>query len=574
MPAKPQPGPRKVNQRRHPRLTATRLRLALCALLALGAAPALAQAVPNAGQLLNETQRADKEAAPRAPAPELIQENAPRAAINLPAGVQIAVSHFRISGAKAFGTQSLADLVKPWEGQTLDVNGLNDAAGAITRHYQNQGFLLAYAYLPVQKIEQGVVEIAVLEGTVDSVQIVTAQDVRLSDEAIQSYVQGIAQAPQMRQAELESRLLMLNDIPGVVARASFAPGSRAGTADVIVTVAEEEPLVYSVDFNNQGSKSTGEYRLGAQFQLRNLFGQGDSTRLRLQSSTGMELVTGSLSTRMPLGGQGWSADASASRLSYELGAPYAALGARGEASTVHLGLGRQLLRSIDQNLSLSAGYDYKDLVDVLELGGSNNRKHSAQLALGLTASQRDALLGGGQWQASLGYVAGTLDWDSPNSIQAPSGQFRKFSLDLSRRQALDADWSATARVNGQWALDNLDSSEKYALSGPYGVRAFAPGQASVDRGGVLALELRRAWALSGGLFSASVFYDAAYGRYAVKPAAGVSNSVHLHGGGLGLGWANGADLDLSLTAAWSDSPAPSADGDRQPSVYFQITKGF
>lgn len=542
--------------------------------LAGAPAPAPAQTVPNAGQLLNETQRADKEAAPRASAADLIQENAPRPAIQLPAGVHIAVSRFRISGAKSFDADTLAALVKPWEAQELDVNGLNDAAGAITRHYQNRGFLLAYAYLPVQKIEQGVVEIAVLEGTVDSVQIVTAQDVRLSDEAIQSYVEGIAQTPQVLQADLERRLLMLNDIPGVVARASFAPGARAGTADVIVTVAEEEPLVYSVDFNNQGSKSTGEYRVGAQFQFRNLFGEGDSSRLRLQSSTGMELVTGSLSTRVPLGGQGWSAEAAASRLSYELGAPYAALGARGEASTLHLGLNRQLLRSVDDNLSASLGYDYKDLVDVLELGGSNNRKHSAQFSLGLNGSQRDALLGGGQSQASLLFASGTLDWDSPNSSQAPTGLFRKFSLDVSRRQVLGADWSASGRLSGQWALDNLDSSEKYALTGPYAVRAFAPGQASVDSGGVLTLELRKLWMQSGGTFSASVFYDYARGRYAVSPAPGVANGVSLRGGGLGLGWANGAYLDLSVTAAWRDSPAPTSDGDRQPYVYFQITKGF
>jgi hemolysin activation/secretion protein len=360
----------------------------------------------------------------------------------------------------------------------------------------------------------------------------------------------------------------------VVARASFAPGSKPGTADVIVTVAEEDPLVYSVDFNNQGSKSTGEYRAGAQFQFRNLFGQGDSTRMRLQSSTGMEMVTGSLSTRVPLGGEGWSADAALSRLTYELGAPYTALGARGEASTVHVGLARQMLRGMDDNLSFNAGYDFKDLTDVLELGGSYNRKHSAQFSVGLSASHRDALLGGGQSQLTLGYARGTLDWDSGNTSQAPSGSFGKYSFDASRRQALGADWSAFARATGQWALDNLDSSEKFTLTGPFGVRAFAPGQVSVDRGGVLALELRRAWLISGGTVSASAFYDYARGGYSVVPSAGVANRVSLHGGGVGLGWANGADLDLSVTAAWRDSPAQSTDSDRQPYIYFQVTKGF
>ena len=33
-------------------------------------------------------------------------------------------------------------------------------------------------------------------------------------------------------------------------------------------------------------------------------------------------------------------------------------------------------------------------------------------------------------------ASGTLDWDSPNSSQAPTGLFRKFSLDATRRQSL------------------------------------------------------------------------------------------------------------------------------------------
>jgi hemolysin activation/secretion protein len=548
--------------------------LFVSALLALGAGSITAQTLPNAGQLLNEIQKSDRESLPRTEVKDLIQESAPRPAIKLPEGAQVDVARFRVTGNKAFAGELLASLVKPWEGRVLDVNGLNDAAGAITRHYQSQGFLLAYAYLPVQKIEQGVIEIAVLEGTVDSVQIVTAQDVRLSDEVIQKYVEGITQTPQVLQSDLERRLLLLNDIPGVVARASFAPGARPGTADVIVTVAEEDPLAYSVDLNNQGSESTGEFRLGALFQFKNLFGLGDSTRLRLQSSPRVSLTTGSLNTRVPFGGQGWSAEAGVSRLSYTLGAPYDSLGARGEANAVHLGLNYQLARSMDENISLTGGYDYKDLADVLDLINNNNKKHSQQVSLGFSASSRSPWLGGGSTQSTLTYSAGTLDWDSVPASGAATGFFSKLSFDASHRQALFADWSVSIRASGQQAFDNLDSSEKYALTGPFGVRAYAPGQASVDSASVIALELRKALALTGRTFSGSLFYDYARGEFAARPAIGVDNDIVLHGFGLGLGWANGADLDFSITAAWRGSPMLSANTDRNPYIYFQVTKGF
>lgn len=549
------------------------LPLVAAGLVAIGSSSAWAQTIPNAGQLLTDVQKSDKEALTRAPTPDLIEPNAPRAAIKLPEGAQVDVSRFRITGNKSFGSDLLASLVKPWEGRVLGVDGLNEAAGAITRHYQNQGYLLAYAYLPAQKIEQGIIEIAVLEGTVDSVQIVTAQDVRLSDEVIQKHVEGIAQSPQVLQADLERRLLLLNDIPGVVARASFAPGAKPGTADVVVTVAEEEPLIFAMDFNNHGSSSTGEYRLGAQFHLRNLFGLGDSTRVRLQTSQKGELVSGSLNTRVPINGQGLNAEAGVSRLTYELGAPYSSLGARGEANVLHMGLNHQLVRSMNDNVSVSAGYDYKDLADVLEFI-SSNKKTSHQLSLGMTSSSRDTFWGGGLTQSTLGYVTGTLSWDSGGAGTAPAGHFSKLTFDVSRRQVVGVDWSLSGRLSGQHAFDNLDSSEKYSLTGPYGVRAYAPGQVSVDRGSVTTLELRRSWMLSGGTFSGNLFYDFAHGNFDVDPIAGVNNQITLRGLGLGLNWANSADLDVSVTAAWRGSQVLSTDADRKPYIYFQINKGF
>ncbi len=549
------------------------LPLIAAGMVVIGSNSAWAQTVPNAGQLLTDVQKSDKEALTPAPTPDLIEPNAPRAAIKLPAGAKVEVARFRLSGNKSFGDEFLTGLVKPWEGRVLDVDGLNDAAGAITRHYQSQGYLLAYAYLPAQKIEQGVVEIAVLEGTVDSVQIVTAQDVRLSDEVIQQHVEGIAQAPQALQTDLERRLLLLNDIPGVVARASFVPGAKPGTADVVVTVVEEEPLVSTIDLNNYGSDSTGEFRLGVQFYLRNLFGLGDSTRVRLQTSQNAELVSGSINARVPLNGRGLSAEAGLSRLTYELGAPYSALGARGEANVLHLGLIHQLVRGMHDNVSLSAAYDFKDLTDVIEFI-SNNKKTSHQLNLGMSASTRDTFGGGGLTQSALGLTTGTLSWDQGAAGTSPSGHFSKMTFDVSRRQALGADWTLSARLSGQHAFDNLDSSEKYALTGPYGVRAYAPGQASVDSASTVALELRRAWLLSGGTFSSSLFYDYARGSFDADPVFGVNNQVSLRGSGLGLNWSNGADLSVSLTAAWRGSKVLSVDDDRKPYFYFQVIKGF
>lgn len=541
----------------------------LTALAGCPAGSALAQTPTDAGALMRDAQRAEREAAPAREPQPLIDEAAPRSAIRLPEGATLEVARFRITGNRAIADDVLADLVRPWEGRTLDVNGLNDAAGAITRHYQNRGYLLAYAYLPAQRIVQGVVEIAVLEGTIDAVQIVTAQDVRLRDEVIQRHLEGVESAPQVLQQDIERRLLLLNDIPGVVARAAFTPGARPGTADIVVTVAEEEPLTNAIDFNNHGSNTTGEFRLGARFQLRNLFGWGDSTQFRVLASEEGRLVNGHLITRVPLGGQGWVAEAGLSRLTYELGAPFSVLGARGEANVLHVGGQYALSRGMHANLSLLARYEYKDLEDKLAAVPNNrNQKHSHLLSVGVQGSRRDALLGGGHSLGLLQLAAGSLHWDSSRPAGAPSGAFTKLSLDGSRRQALVGNWNLYGRLSGQYGFNGLDSSEKYALTGPYGVRAYAPGELNVDRGALLALELRHTWALTGSTLTGSLFHDLARGRIAAD------NQPILRGTGLGLAWSNADDLDFSLSAAWRGNRTPTSGDDRRPYIYFVMNVGF
>lgn len=275
----------------------------LGALLGLASAalvPAWAQTPPDAGRLLEETRQPARPTLPPATAPRVVDVPV-RPTISLPEGVTVQAGSFRVTGASSYPAELLSGLLQPWVGKRLDINGLNEAAGTITRHYQRNGHLLTYAYIPAQRVADGVVEIAVLEGKLEGVQIVTAQDVRLRDEVVQAHTDRLVTDTEnprpVLQAEVERQMLLLNDLPGVTARAAFTPGSSTGGAEMVVSVAEDEPLALRMELNNHGSRSTGEYRAGIGLQLRDLFGWGDHTQARaLVSNKG-----------------GWSAAASAVR---------------------------------------------------------------------------------------------------------------------------------------------------------------------------------------------------------------------------------------------------------------------
>lgn len=534
-----------------------------------GAAP------PDAGQVLREMRGGERDMRPEK-AEEPVIEALPRPAIKLPEGIRIPVGAFRVSGNSAIPSAELDALVRPWAGQTLDLAGLNDAAGAITRHYQSRGYLLSYAYLPAQKVVDGVVEIAVLEGRVDAVQVVAAQDVRLRDDVIQRHVGDIAEASTLRQADLERRLLLLNDMPGVVARGAFTPGARPGTADLVLSVVEEDPLANSLVFNNHGGDSTGHLRLGVNFQLKDIFGLGDSTRFNLLASEKGLLVNGGLNTRVPVGGDGWALEAGLGRVTYELDGAFANLGARGEATSLSLGASYPILRGLDRNLYFQAGYEHKWLRDLLTLIADETRKHSDAFSLRLSLDQRDDFLGGGRSNVSLGLLRGDLSASTTGLVTPRAqGNFNKINAVLGRQQNLGGNWSLSGHAQGQYTRDNLDSSEKLGLTGPYGVRAYGPGELTADRGALASLELRYSQPFTGGTLTWSLFHDHAWAiRDVSAPPGSAGNRVSLLGSGFGAEWRAGEDLRALVTAAWRGGLGPSVDGDSRPRVYFQLNKGF
>ena len=536
---------------------------------------AWAQTPPDAGRLLEETRPPLRPTLPSQTAPKVIEAPV-RPTINMPEGVAVTAAGFRITGAQSYPESVLTELVKPWVGKKLDIAGLNEAAGAITRYYQSAGHLLTYAYLPAQRVADGVIEIAVLEGRLEGVQIVTAQDVRLRDEVIQAHTEGLSDKPPLLQADVERKLLLLSDIPGVVARAAFTPGSTTGAAEMVVSVAEDEPLDFRAEINNHGARSTGQFRMGLTLQLRDLFGWGDSTRGTLLVSNKGSLVSGSLASSVPLGGDGWRMGASASHLSYQLAGVFRRAGATGSADTAGLDFGYALIRSTDTNVALKTGFEYKWLRDDLQVPGTSNPKRNGVFELGASFDRRDGLggLSAGNATVSTGRLRLLDEQHRSDDIAGlrTAREWRKLYAQVARQQALSGPYSLYLRLAGQTTGANLDSSEKLGLAGPGTVRAYAPGEASVDQGGFGSLELRYSMDYLGGNLVGALFHDRAAGRINRQPLPSVSdNAVTLSGTGLSVQW-NGGDYGLSASVAWRGSRLPTAEGgDPRPRVYLQLS---
>ena len=510
-------------------------------LLALVPTVAAAQLIPipGGGEVLRERERPDPALqAPSKPAPRIIEEQRPVVAPTDTTRVE--VKGFRVTGASLFGADELGGLLTEWIGRELTLGQLHEAAARITAHYRSHGYLLSRAYLPAQEVRDGVVEVAVLEGSIGKTEV--ANESRMSDAQVRDYLAPASGPGAISGSKLERSLLLLNDLPGVdSATATLEPGQSVGQTDVTVNV-KPSPLVSgSVDADNQGNPYTGRNRVGTSFFLDSPLGLADRLSLRLQTSD-EQTRYGRLAYQLPLGSQGWQAGVAFDASNYRVGREFAALDAHGDTHTVGAYTSYPFIRSSDLRLDGTFGADRRKLEDHTVVTDEETVVRRAYL--GLSSQVRTE--GDQLYNAGAQLVAGDVDIRSPGKLAIDevsartNGRFNKLNFTGDGLFPLGGGWSAYAQASGQLASKNLDSSEKFSLGGAFGVRAYPEGEAPGDEGLLLKGELRYALAspVLGGFVRLNGFIDHGEIRTNNNPfIAAADNRRSLSAFGLGLDWA-------------------------------------
>jgi hemolysin activation/secretion protein len=462
--------------------------IGFCTLLALFCGVTQAQQPPDSGGLLRDQPKPPPAAAPK-PAP------AKPAAAPAPAdgGPTILVKGFRITGATLIPAAELNDQLKDFIDQELTISQLQRAAPTLIAYYARKGYL-ARVVLPPQEVLNGIVSISVIEGRRGGLQVERKDGSRVDAARVRAFVERrLGAGSAMNIANLEESLNILNDQPGVIARSSVAPGSGEGGVDVVVT-AEDKPLWnFAVGANNHGARASGTAQVNGYVGLANPTGLFDAASLLVNASRGT--TYGRIDYSLAAGNSGLRLGVNASALKYDLVQPtFSALQANGTARTVGLSAAYPLFRHAERSLSLGANLDAKRLRDLTVAGETSNRRvHVA--SVGLSGFASDQFFGGGTTQYDATVSAGESDQRNAAALAADlatrqvQGNYSKFGYGLRRLQALGGDWTLSAALRGQLASKNLDSTERFVLGGPNGVRAYPVGEAAADEGWLLQLAL-------------------------------------------------------------------------------------
>ena len=546
--------------------------LALCSASAWSQTPAL----PDAGQVLRELQQ-NPGLAP-APSTPLQRTEESSDAAQAPQAKAL-VKQVVITGNQEVPSSALLPLVAPLIGTERTVAQLQAAARRITAYYRQNGFAVARAYLPAQDITDGVVTIAVIEGRIASHTLNNQS--RLSDERAQAYFGQIKNGDVIRTEQIDRSLLLLQDTPGVASsRATLQPGASVGTSELLIDLQPSAPYNGSATLDNHGSRYTGVYRAGATLHLASPLGMGDQLSFGALSS-GSQLSFGRIAYQLPVGSDGLRVGAAYFDIRYKLGKEFERLQAHGTASSSSVFASYPFVRSQLANLYGSLSFEDKKLNDEVGATLTATGKKVAVTSLGLSGKLQDGLGGGGISNAELTVALGQLNIQSPSAlaIDAASSQtnggYTRVSYALSRLQRLGNLTTFYVSVAGQQASKNLDSSEKFSLGGPAGVRAYPLAEAGGDEGYKATLELRHNFLPN---WQGALFYD--FGEVTInKRPFGPTQNNHkaLAGAGVGL-TTRLAAVQLQASLAWrTQGGAPvsvPASVAKSPTLWLQAAVAF
>ena len=183
------------------------------------------------------------------------------------------ISHIDVVGSTVFESTEFDPITQPLEGRAVTLSDLQAVVETITSLYLSQGYITSKAVLVDQTIVDGVVQIQIIEGTLDKIKV--NGNGRLKASYIRDRLQlGIDTPLNSNRLEENLRLLSLDPIFKEV-KASLTPGKNLGKSDLVVQVTPAKPWEISVGIDNYSVPSIAPERIGVDFSYYNVSGLGD-----------------------------------------------------------------------------------------------------------------------------------------------------------------------------------------------------------------------------------------------------------------------------------------------------------
>ena len=477
----------------------------------------------------------------------------PREKERLSAAPRLFVRGYRFTGNSAFTDEELAEIAAPFANREISSADLEAVRVALTRRYVDAGYLNSGAVIPDQQPTDGVIEIAIVEGRLESIEIEGNRYFR------SGYLRrriALAGEPPLNVRSLEERLQLLQQDPRIHRiAAELGPGALRGEAKLRLRVEEELPYRVWLELSNHEPPSIGAERARIGLEHQNLTGNGDRLSAIFSATEGLWEV--SASYELPITARDTRLRFYYRRSDYEVEEdPFDELDIEGESRTYGIGVSHPLYRSRNTTFTLGLDGEYrrsKTFIDgrpfSFSAGVQDGVSKIAVLRFSQEWTYRDAI----QVLAARSLFSWGLDafGATVNSGRVPDGQYLAWLGQLQWVRRLPLGIETVFRFDIQLSSDPLLPLEQFALGGHATVRGYRENQLVRDMGGAVSLEARipilRAddgWPI----LQLAPFVD--FGRSVNRRRGVTPHPRNLAGVGVGLRWS--ITRRIHFQASWAE----------------------
>lgn len=423
-----------------------------------------------------------------------IAQEAPKGAEKL----RVTPSGLSVQGARPELAAETARVEASLKGKQVTGADLFAAARQLEEIYAKAGFILVRVSLPPQTIKNGMpLRLVVTDGQVEAIDASALSPVVRS--RIETMLSPLVGKSGLTKADIERKLLLAGDMPGVMLKSTLKAGSKPGST-IIVIDGRYDAMTSTVTFDDSLGRNLGTFAMGLGVDFNSMLGLGEVGYLRVTGYPGFNNSIASDDPRnrqivagftLPLGMDGaWlnmegvdSRTNPTSDFAYTMEDHYQRLSTK---------LGYSWVRSRDFNTSSVIAYDVLRERQKLDLAGTSTPFTEDQLRVFRLSQTADVIL---PWGASVGgNLSASFGVDSfgarsatsalPLSRDGAEPDFSKLELAVNYGQSmLNERAHLTIAGKAQTSFgDSLASSEQFGIAGFDWLSAFDGGKLQGDGG--------------------------------------------------------------------------------------------
>lgn len=407
---------------------------------------------------------------------------------------KVQIKRFDVLGSTVFSAVELNRVLAPWTGKNLNFEQLAAVRTAITDMYVRKGYLTSGAFLPNQDTSRGVLQVQVVEGELEEVEILGLRRLK------KSYVRdrlALATQPPLNIPRLQEKLQLLQSDPRFrKVQAELVAGTTPGRNVLVLKLLEAPLLSTSLATGNREAPSVGSLGASALLSSNNLLGLGDRLNTQVGFTEGINSYN--ISYEIPVNARdGMLSLGYSNGRSRVVEAPFTPLDINGRTQTYSLGFRQPLSRTPTSEFALglaadlrrSRTYLFDDEPFSFVSGPEDGKSRVSVLRFSQDWVNRNSTrVLAARSQFSVGLNA----FDATVNDTGTDGRFFDWIGQAQWVQALNKKNDAVFVLRGaiQLTPDSLLPLEQFSIGGIDTVRGYRENQRVGDNGIVGSAELR------------------------------------------------------------------------------------